>query len=103
MCVSVCVRKAAFGHNDLTTDNAFYWQEDGSTRLSVGLPLGCGGAAACRICQQIFLALSGASGFLLHASQLVKPSAGSFEVRLAAKLYEQHWSRVGLELALLGA
>lgn len=28
---------AAFGHNDLTTDNAFYWQEDGGKRLSVGL------------------------------------------------------------------
>ena len=40
--VCVCAREAAFGHNDLTTDNAFYWQEDGGKRLSVGLSLGCG-------------------------------------------------------------
>ena len=30
--------KAAFGHNDLTTDNAFYWKEDGTLKL--GLYLG---------------------------------------------------------------
>ena len=99
VCVCVRAREAAFGHNDLTTDNAFYWQEDGGKRLSVGLSLGCG--------SRYSLPFAGASGVAVCAwrafSNCLKPSAGSCEVRLAAKLYEQHWSRVGLELAFFGA